>query len=158
MANYKTFSVNLSEKNEILDLLITDLHTSYLPTANLPPLDVDEDKAGVASDHDIIIFAPAQISKQAIKREKKNVSMRPLPLSSIMECGKSFASQTWEDIFDTTDVNEKVNIFHKILRTKLETFFPCKNVKLSSFDKKWFTPELKILHRNKQREFFKNRQ
>ena len=37
------------------------------------------------------------------------------------------------------------------------TFFPEKNVKISVFDKKWFNPQLRKLHRQKQREYFKNR-
>ena len=39
----------------------------------------------------------------------------------------------------------------------MNRFFPQKEVKISSFDKKWFSPELRTLHRKKQREFFKNR-
>ena len=40
--------------------------------------------------------------------------------------------------------------------TTLNRYFPEKEVKKSPFDKKWFTPSIKDLHRKKQREFFKN--
>ena len=43
-------------KNNILDLLISDIATFYLPTTILPPLQVDENKEGKDSDHAIIFL------------------------------------------------------------------------------------------------------
>ena len=48
--------------------------------------------------------------------------------------------------------------FHTTLRSKLDQFFPEKIVRISTLDKKWMNPSLKALHRQVQREFFKNRQ
>ena len=45
-----------TRKDEILDMLITDLHTHYHSPLPLPPLRVDEDKIGKDSDHRIILF------------------------------------------------------------------------------------------------------
>ena len=146
-----------TRKGQILDLLITDLHTSYLPTTIIPALHVDFDKKGVKSDHDIIVFPPAQDGINLINRPKKTIKTRPLPAHLIPQCGEFFATRTWEEVFNATSANEKVEAFHKILREALESFFPEKLVKLSNFDKKWFTPQLKGLHRRKQREFSRNR-
>ena len=43
------------------------------------------------------------------------------------------------------------------LRQKLDFYFPEKTVKISSLDKKWFSPALKQLHRKMQRAYHKNR-
>ena len=43
------------------------------------------------------------------------------------------------------------------LGSTLNKHFPEKSVKISSMDKKWFGPKLKLLHRRVQREYFRNR-
>ena len=53
--------------------------------------------------------------------------------------------------------DEQAEIFHNFLQNRLEFHFPEKNVKISSLDKKWFSPSLKLLHRNMQRAFHKKR-
>ena len=67
------------------------------------------------------------------------------------------SSQTWETIFNAKTPDEKVNLFHGILSNLLKDFFPEKSIKVSQFDKKWFNPTLRNLHRQKQREFVKHR-
>ena len=47
--------------------------------------------------------------------------------------------------------------FHSFLRKLLDEHFPEKIVKISSLDKKWMSPNLKVLHRRTQREFIKHR-
>ena len=157
LGSLQNIQVQATRKGEILDLIITDLHTSYLPSLTLPPLDVDLDKKGVASDHNIIIFPPAKNNHSVIKREKKIIKIRPLPKQKIIECGKMIATHQWESVFNSKTANEKANAFHEFLSFSLNKYFPQKEVKKSSFDKKWFSPTLKVIHRRKQREFFKHR-
>ena len=47
-----------TRKDEILDIILTDLHTSYHAPLPLPPLQVDDDQVGKDSDHRIILFPP----------------------------------------------------------------------------------------------------
>ena len=91
-----------------------------------------------------------------MKREFKVIRVRPLPHSQTIEAGKVISSQTWENIFNAKLPNEKVEIFHFILTKLMSDFFPEKFIKVSLFDKKWFNPTLRNLHRKKQREFVKN--
>ena len=63
----------------------------------------------------------------------------------------------WDEVLQVDDINLKVENFHSTLKTKLDYFFPVKTVKVSTLDKKWMNPNLKALHRQVQREFFKNR-
>ena len=55
------------------------------------------------------------------------------------------------------NIDEKVSNFHHVLTSKLDKHFPEKNIKISSLDKKWMVPKLKIFHRKMQREYFRNR-
>ena len=60
-------------------------------------------------------------------------------------------------MFEGQTSDEQANIFHIFLRNKLDLYFPEKEVKISSLDKKWFSPALKILHRKMLRAFHHNR-
>ena len=63
----------------------------------------------------------------------------------------------WDEVLSGKSVNEQVEEFHYFLRSQLDNFFPEKMVKMSSLDKKWFSPQLKQIHRTMQREFYKHR-
>ena len=159
LGTLQNIQVQATRKGEILDLIITDMHTQYLPSLTLPPLDVEEDKKGLQdpSDHKILIFPPASSKNLVIKRTKQEIKIRPLPKKSIQSCGKFISTYAWEDIYNCKTADQKVDIFHNFIKNTLDSFFPEKKIKKSPFDKKWFTPTLKIIHRKKQREFLKYR-
>ena len=69
----------------ILELLITDLHTFYHPPTTLPPLQVDDDKVGADSDHDVLLMAPSENSHYAEDRIRKSVLRRPIPDSRMQD-------------------------------------------------------------------------
>ena len=97
------------------------MHISYLPTLTLPALGVDSDKKGVASDHDMIIFPPASSKYPVVKRGKKTLRIRPLPYSRIQECSEFFACQSWDGIYKSSNVHEKVEKFHIVLKSIHQT-------------------------------------
>ena len=47
-----------TRKSAILEIVLTDLHTLYQTPECLPPLQVDEGKAGSDSDHNIVLLPP----------------------------------------------------------------------------------------------------
>ena len=55
------------------------------------------------------------------------------------------------------NIDMKVINFHTTIRSKLDEYLPEKIVMVSSLDKKWMSPQLKILLRKTQREFYKKR-
>ena len=59
--------------------MLTYLSTLYHPPTTLAPLQVDADKKGADSDHNIILMAPLSNASYAIKRNKKTIKVRPLP-------------------------------------------------------------------------------
>ena len=146
-----------TRKGATLELIITDLVSYYHPPTSLPPLQVDKDKPGVDSDHNIVIMAPKSNNKYFIEKEKRIITTRPLPESNIVPFGAEIAGHAWTEVIECNDVDEKVNNFHGYLRSLLDRFFPEKITIFTNQDKNWMTPRLKTLHRQTQREYFKNR-
>ena len=142
----------------ILENIITDLHSFYHPPTTLAPLQVDTGKKGSDSDHQVVIFATLSNFNYQRSRDKKTITTRPLPNSAFISFGQDITKHTWDEVMQTKDVDSKVVNFHQTLRNKLEKHFPTKTVKISTLDKKWFNPSLKLLHRKVQREFYKHRQ
>ena len=147
-----------TRKGATLENIITDLHSFYHPPTTLPPLQLDEGKKGADSDHQVVIFAPTTNQNFMKQRIKKTITTRPLPNSGYISFGQDIIKHQWDEVLLTENINTKVNNFHHIIRTKLDKHFPSKTVRISSLDKKWFSPSLKSLHRKVQREFFKHRQ
>ena len=146
-----------TRKDATLEIILTDLHTLFHPPTTLPPLQVDSDKTGRDSDHDMVVLAPVCNADYRMQRKKKTVVTRPLPESQIMKFEQSVMFYDWEEQFLGKTVDQKVELFHKVLRTNLDKYFPEKSTKMSSLDKDWMSPQLKQIHRSMQREFFKNR-
>ena len=147
-----------TRKSATLSNIITDLCNLYHPPTTLPALQVDEGKKGSDADHQVVIFAPISNQNYLKPRCKKTITVRPLPQSAIDEFGKVITSHGWEEVLNERAIDVKVKNFHTTLRNNLDKFFPEKTVKISTLDKKWMNPSLKVLHRQVQREFFKNRQ
>ena len=120
----------------------------------MAPLQVDEDKDGKDSDHNIVILPPIKMSDNR-KRIKKPIITRPLPESGIEQFSQFISGHSWEEVLAEQDM--KVEKFHQTLRLKLDECFPEKTVMVSYLDKKWMTPQLKNLNRKVKREFYKRR-
>ena len=146
-----------TRKSATLEVVLTDLHSLYHPPTTLPPLQVDERKDGKDSDHNIVVFAPLINQTFEVRRKKKVIKTRPLPRSNFGPFELEMQAQKWSEVLEAKDANLKVNNFHRIIRRMLENNFPEKTVKISNLDKKWFTPELKQIHRKMQREYYKKR-
>ena len=145
-----------TRKSAILEKIITDLHTLYQPPQCLAPLQVDDDKSGVDSDHNIAILAPIMISDNR-KYLKRSVKTRPLQQTGIDQFTEFISNYTWQEVLGEANIDQKVTNFHFLLRSKLDEYCPEKTMRISCLDKKWMTPQLKNLNRKVKREFFKNR-
>lgn len=150
-------SIPTHKKGGTLELVLTDIGNLYYPPTSSFPLQVDSDKPGTDSDHNVIILAPISSNCYQTKRKKRTITTRPLPSSMILNFGKEITQHDWKHILDENDPDIKVEQFHNYLRSLLEKYFPEKTIKISSLDKKWMTSELKQLMRQIKREFHKNR-
>ena len=119
----KQFNSVPTRKGANLELLLTDLHPFYHPPTTLPPLQVDEDKTGSDSDHDIVLLAPRCNSKFKVERIKKTIKTRPLPDSGLIHFGKDITNQKWDEVLNGDNIDEKVQKFHGIIRILLEIHY-----------------------------------
>jgi hypothetical protein len=146
-----------TRKSATLEILLTDLHTMYHPPTTLPPLQVDANKAGKDSDHNVVLFAPLQNVNFKKDRVKKTIKIRPVLDSQVWKFERDLGNHPWQEILANQTADKQAEEFHTFLRNKLDLYFPEKSVKISTLDKKWFSPALKQLHRKVQRAFHKNR-
>ena len=150
--------VTVGTRNEAtLEIILSDVMNLYHPLTVLGPLKVDEDKAGKDSDHNIVVFAPRSNTNFRVERKKKSIKTRPIPESSIPSFAIKIQNQSWQDVINENDVNTKVYNFHRTFLLICDKYFPEKTITISNLDKKWITPELKVLSRKIKAEYFRNR-
>ena len=152
----KQIVTKATRNSAILENIISDLHTLYQAPESLAPLQVDDDKIGKDSDHNMIILAPITITDNRL-HAKKSVITRPLTESGWSQFATFITAHDWKEVLDEDDIDKKVDNFHQTLRVNLDKYFPEKTIKVSSLDKKWMNPQLKRLLRQIKREFFENR-
>ena len=146
-----------TRNNAILEIVLSDISHLYHPPTTLPPLQVDVGQPGSDSDHNIVVFAPQSDLNFKVKRMKKSLKVRPLPESQIYKFENELINCDWTQVLNSSNVDEKVSIFHNILTSALDKHFPEKEIKISNLDKKWMNPKLKIFYRKLQREYYRNR-
>ena len=125
-----------------LENIITDLHSLYQQPQCLAPLQVDGDKIGKDSDHNIVLLPPITISNNR-KRIKRAVVTRPLPDAGLDMFTQFVCAQSWDEVLKEENIDRKVDKFHTMIRSKLDEFLPEKTMMVSCLDKKWMNPDLK---------------
>ena len=89
----------------------------------LAPLQVDTNKVGKDSDHNVILLQPKLISNNR-KHSKKKVVTRPLTDNGTEQFAQFICTQTWDSVLNETDIDKKVTNFHKIIRAALDKHLP----------------------------------
>ena len=79
-----------------------------------------------------------------------------MPDSGLFQFGKWPSKQSWNKIYIEKEVDTKAKIFQQNLFNKFFQVFPIKKPKVSEDDKPWCTEKLKVLDRQKKREFVKH--
>ena len=141
-----------TRKGASLKLILSDRHTYMHPPTVVPPLQVDEGAKGVDADHKGLILTRRANKDFVEKREKRKITLRPLPDSKVLLLAQNSQDTKWTEVFDEKDVDKKTKAFHGYIRKLLDNHCPEKSVTVSSLDKPWMTPQLKQLLRQTQRE------
>ena len=63
---------------------------------------------------------------------------------------------SWPEVFETEDPHYKAQKFHTTLVSNLEKHLKTKIVNITSVDKPWFNPSLKLKYNEMQKEYFKH--
>ena len=139
----------------ILDVICTNLETYYQTPMTLPPLSPDSPDKAAPSDHLGVEALP--ITNSYIPERKKVIKIiRPLPESSMMEFGCKIASFNFELALENLPVDQMVSEYEEILSSFLNSTCPEKRVICYENDKPWFTEKLRLLKRQRLREYSKN--
>ena len=118
----------------ILDNVITDLSKWYQTPECVPPLDADPGTGGSPSDHLIVIIQPVSVLNNKPARVTREILVRPMKQSGIDMFGQWLNNQQWKEVFEAKTVDEKTEIFQKMLMDKIDEFRPQKTRKISSDD------------------------
>ena len=145
-----------THNGKILDVILTNLYEYYDTPAIVPPVPADNPMTGCPSDHSTVIASPLSVNRTWQAREYITKVFRPLPESGIREFGRWICSENWADIPVTGNPSEQVEIFQKLVTSKVDEFLPQKSLKVNPFrDKPFITSELKKLDRQIKREYRK---
>ena len=103
-------------------------------------------------DHSTLVLAPKANKDFIVKREKRTVKTRPLPESNISAFCAEMTQHKWSKVFESQDVDEKTEEYHKYIRELLDKYCPERTICVTNLDKPWMNPQLKQLLRQVQRE------
>ena len=118
-----------------------------------PPIQPDDPSKCKPSDHWVPVCAPHTDRYNPPVRTFRTIKYRPLPESKLRLFGEWIVTEGWEGMQTNLSPSEQTEVFETIIQDKLNTFCPEKCFRLSSQDKAWMTAELKVIHRQKMREY-----
>ena len=81
--------------------------------------------------------------------------VRPIPESALEAFGQKFVKQDWSILDSYSEPNGMSLHFENIMKKYTDTYFPQKQVFVSNWDKPFFTEELRLLRRRRQRYYQK---
>ncbi|KAJ1526320.1 hypothetical protein ONE63_009469 [Megalurothrips usitatus] len=111
-------------------------------------LEHGQTKAPGFSAHDLIfavfnLKTPRFVSRTVTYRDYKHLNQEKL-----FEYGNTLP---WEDIYNLSDINQKVKLFNDLMSDVFETCIPLKTSRVKHCDSPWLTDELKDLFKERDR-------
>ena len=144
-----------TRQNKTLTIIISDLHRYYQTPVIIPPVPVDIPGQGVPSDHNGVLALPITAAHSQRSSQSRKVKVRPLPTSLIHKFGNLIVNQDWSFIEEGLGPTEMVDLFQNYTDKIVKSTFPEKMVTISDHDKPYFTEELRLLRRQRQRAYRK---
>ena len=95
-------------------------------------------------------------STAAPRNTKKTITVRPIKDSSLHTFGQKFVREDWCFLDPEESPTSLVESFQQHCTNLVDEHFPLKTVKLSSYDVPFFTERLRLLRRQRQREYRRN--
>ena len=150
--SFKQLVLKPTRKRKTLTVVITDLHRFYQEPIIVPPVPVDLEGEGAPSDHQGVLVIPVN-SSSSPKKTKKLITVRPIKESSLHLFGQALVQEDWSFLNPSLSSTTLVESFQEYCSTLTDLHFPLKTVKLTSYDKPFFTEKLRHLKRRRQREY-----
>ena len=107
--DFKQVVTDPTRKDKCLDTIITNLGGWYQLPRCIPPLDVDKDKDGTASDHKMVLFIPKDNNNNNIERDKKVITYRPYTDQGFNDMKEQLLDVKWDSLFNLENVNLKLH-------------------------------------------------
>ena len=148
-----TFNTNKNQ-DKTLDVVCTDVHSSYQEPNRLPAIMVDQGREGVPSDHWGVEVRPRTNTSTSKARPKKEViTVRRMPDSLVAEFGPKLAEVDWSVLLDGRTAEECVKQFHAAANRLVEQQFPTKQVTIMEDDLPYFTEVCGKLRRQRDNAY-----
>ena len=144
-----------TRKSKILTIIITDLPSYYHVPQIVPPIPVDVPGVGVPSDHCGVLARPVTTAQSQRQTDIRKVNIRPMPDSLVSKFGERMVTQDWRFLLPQLSPTQLVEEFQNHTSELIRNTFPEKTIKISSFDKPYFTEELRAIRRQRQRTYRK---
>ena len=138
--------------DQVLDVIITDLHKYYQSPVVKDPLEPDPDKAGVASDHLTVVMSPIGSFNDRKTRLKKKIEFRPLNDQGFNEMGSKLCSFDWAQVLSLESADGQMEAFQNILFSIFTESFPVKTKIVFNESQEFYTDKLVMLKRKKKSE------
>ena len=139
--------------DKILDVILTDSHDILQEPSILPPLQVGEDKEGKDSDHKGVQCLPRTNLAPQGGAVREKIWVRRFPESKMEEFGLNLVDRDWEEMEDTMDATQMVDVFVNCNNKLVDKAFPRKQIQVGPGDRPYFTEELRKLKRRRQRAY-----
>ena len=141
----------------ILDPIMTTLSKYYQTPICLKPLDADQGIGGAASDHLCVKFSPVTAANTESARQKRKVTVRPMPESKYVEFEKWLKDQTWENVLNAETVHEQAQILKDMCLNAMDRYFSKKEVLFTTDDEPWINSRIKKEIRKRKRIYSRHR-
>ena len=102
------------------------------------------------SDHNCVLWLP--VSPQPNRTNKiRTKIVRPLTDSGRRDFGSWITQHSWEEVFQATNVNDKLSILLRTVQEHLDDSLPVREIRFHEDDKPWMTSEIKSTIQSRQR-------
>jgi hypothetical protein len=115
---------------------------------------VDEGSTGVPSDHQGVLVIPLN-NFCSQEKTKRTITTRPIMESSIDSFGREIVLEDWSFLNPESGSTLLVQQFQDHCSSRVDEFFPLKTVQITSYDQPFFTDRLRLIRRQRQREYRK---
>ena len=151
------FNTNKNQ-DKTLDVVVTDMYSSFQEPTRLPAIQVDPGRQGVPSDHWGVEVLPRNNSSTTKARpEKKTFMVQRMPDSLVMEFGPVLAKADWSCLLEAGgSPDEMVVMFQEAASRLVNKHFPHKQITVIDGDLPYFTEELRKLRRQRDHAYQRN--
>ena len=141
--------------SRILDVIVTNLWRYYDEPQIIPPILPDKPGHGVPSDHSGVLANPLTSQHPLHSRSKTTKMIRPLPESLLDTFDAKLSSFNFSTM-GGMKVDQMTEYFQSNIKNLLCETFPEKKIVISKQDKPWFNEQLRILKRQRMREYVRH--